>query len=316
MSLVAKTRVKRNAYFDSVVLMRIAAGLTARPEVDDASLMMGTPANKDILREAGLLDDAGSSAGPNDLVIAVRSEDNLVDGLLAEAETGLTALPAPTSAGEHGARRPRALAQVAGANLALISTPGAYAAAEALKALKLGMHVFLFSDNVPVEDEVMLKGGAWHRGLLVMGAECGAEGHGAGSPLGKAGRCQLHRLEARADRAERAPRHHVGGGRRDRMRPVTRSHHARRARTAGRDKGRRRPDRYPGDLLRRHLRLRGEPAAGRRQDVDRPLGERPSDRVPTRPPRARPRRGPVHRRPAPPDDRPDPEGRVRARGDP
>jgi len=173
MSLVAKTRVKRNAYFDSVVLMRIAAGLTARPEVDDASLMMGTPANKDILREAGLLDDAGSSAGPNDLVIAVRSEDNLVDGLLAEAETGLTALPAPTSAGEHGARRPRALAQVAGANLALISTPGAYAAAEALKALKLGMHVFLFSDNVPVEDEVMLKEEASHRGLLVMGPDCG-----------------------------------------------------------------------------------------------------------------------------------------------
>ena len=34
------------------------------------------------------------------------------------------------------------------ANLALISTPGEYAAAEALKALNLGLNVMLFSDNV------------------------------------------------------------------------------------------------------------------------------------------------------------------------
>jgi FdrA protein len=173
MAQVARTRVKRNAYFDSVVLMRIAALLTARDEVEDASLMMGTPANKDILREAGLLDDAGAAAGPNDLVIAVRAAEELVDGLLAEAEAGLATQPAATSAGEPGARRPRALAQVAGANLALISTPGAYAAAEALKALKLGMHVFLFSDNVTVDDELMLKEEAGRRGLLVMGPDCG-----------------------------------------------------------------------------------------------------------------------------------------------
>src|ERR1044072_2735657 len=90
---VARTRVKRNAYFDSVVLMRIAAALTSRPDVVNASLMMGTPANKDILREAGLLDDAGESAGPNDLVIAVRAAENAVEGLLGEAEAGLEAQP-------------------------------------------------------------------------------------------------------------------------------------------------------------------------------------------------------------------------------
>jgi FdrA protein len=169
---VARTRVKRNAYFDSVVLMRIAAVLTARPEVAGASLMMGTPANKDILGEAGLLDDEGAAAGPNDLVIAVRAGDEIIEGLLDEAEAGLDAQPT-ASTSTAGERRPRALAQAAGANLALISTPGTYAAAEALKALKLGMHVFLFSDNVPIDDELALKEEAGRRGLIVMGPDCG-----------------------------------------------------------------------------------------------------------------------------------------------
>src|SRR6266545_6464547 len=171
MTAVARTRVKRNAYFDSVVLMRIAASLTARSEVEDASLMMGTPANMDILREAGLLDDAGDAAGPNDLVIAVRADENLLDDLLAKAEAGLDTRPQPASAA--GERPPRALAQTSGANIALISTPGAYAAAEALKALKLGMHVFLFSDNVSLDEELTLKQEAQRRGLLVMGPDCG-----------------------------------------------------------------------------------------------------------------------------------------------
>jgi len=69
--------------------------------------------------------------------------------------------------------RPRTLEQVEGANLALISTPGTYAAGEALKALKLGLHVFLLSDNVSVEEELILKQEAGRRGLLVMGPDCG-----------------------------------------------------------------------------------------------------------------------------------------------
>lgn len=57
-------------------------------------------------------------------------------------------------------------------NLALISVPGRYAAAEALKAVRLGLHVFLFSDNVSVGDELALKQEAERRGLLVMGPDC------------------------------------------------------------------------------------------------------------------------------------------------
>ena len=55
----------------------------------------------------------------------------------------------------------------------MISTPGTYATAEAIKALKRGLHVFLFSDNVSVEDEIELKTMARREGLLVMGPDCG-----------------------------------------------------------------------------------------------------------------------------------------------
>ena len=55
----------------------------------------------------------------------------------------------------------------------MISVPGEYAAAEALKSIHLGLNVMLFSDNVSLADEVMLKREAGARGLLVMGPDCG-----------------------------------------------------------------------------------------------------------------------------------------------
>jgi succinyl-CoA synthetase alpha subunit len=48
-----------------------------------------------------------------------------------------------------------------------------YAARETRKALDLGLHVFLFSDNVSIEEEVSLKKIARDRGLLLMGPDCG-----------------------------------------------------------------------------------------------------------------------------------------------
>ncbi len=83
--------------------------------------------------------------------------------------------------------RPRSIdsarRRLPGANLALISVPGAFAAAEALKALKLGMHAMLFSDNVSLGDEVRLKRLAADKGLLLMGPDCGTA-YLNGVPLG------------------------------------------------------------------------------------------------------------------------------------
>jgi len=66
-----------------------------------------------------------------------------------------------------------AMQQLAGGNIALISVPGEFAAAEARRALKRGLHVLMFSDNIPIESEVALKQEARQRGLLMMGPDCG-----------------------------------------------------------------------------------------------------------------------------------------------
>jgi succinyl-CoA synthetase alpha subunit len=123
-----------------------------------------------------LLDGVGRAAGPNDLIVAVRGSDarDLREAL--DHADALLARP-PRSAGPKGARRPRsldaAIASLGGAELALISVPGEYAAAEARKALARGLHAMVFSDNVPVEDERALKLFARRKGLLVMGPDCG-----------------------------------------------------------------------------------------------------------------------------------------------
>lgn len=180
-AMSVKTLIRPGAYFDSVVLMRVAAELNARPDVNMASLVMGTPANRDVLDAAGLLTDDAAAAGPNDLVVAVDADESALDECLNAAVEALSRGAAPSSGGFEPVQ-PRTLAQVEG-NLALISTPGRYAAAEALKGLRRGMNVFLFSDNVPVDQEHMLKKEARDRGLLVMGPDCGTSII-SGVPLG------------------------------------------------------------------------------------------------------------------------------------
>jgi FdrA protein len=175
--------VRPGAYFDSVVLMQIASELRGRPGVRNASLGMGTAANKEVLEAAGLLAPDAADAGANDLIVALDTEDGGADDALAAAEAALEArLAPPAAAGGAEPRRPRTLAE-APAGLAIVSTPGRYAGAEALKALRLGMNVFCFSDNVPLEQEIELKREAHARGLIVMGPDCGTA-MVAGVPLG------------------------------------------------------------------------------------------------------------------------------------
>ena len=170
-------RIVHNTYRDSVSLMQLSARVAALPGVDQASVVMATEGNLALLREAGLL-EAAPAASPSDLLAVVRAEaPEAVEAALAEAERLLAAPAAPGArrAAREGAPRSlqSALATMPEANLALISTPGEYAAAEALKALRLGLHVMLFSDNVSVSDEAMLKREGGERGLLVMGPDCG-----------------------------------------------------------------------------------------------------------------------------------------------
>ena len=177
--------VKRGAYHDSVTLMRLSHLMEAVPGVTRAAAMMGTPANRALLRDAGLLDAEGETAAPTDLVIAVIADDEQAAHAAREAaEAGLAARP---EAGGGSVARPRTLRAAVrerpDASLALISVPGLYAGAEAMKALAAGLHVMLFSDNVPVEQEVELKRFARAHDRFVMGPDCGTAILG-GVPLG------------------------------------------------------------------------------------------------------------------------------------
>src|SRR6266581_8693844 len=172
------TRVVRNLYRDSVSLMQLSATLGKMSGMEQASVVMATPANVSLLREA-LFIDGEIEAGPNDLLIVLRGRSDAELGAAMEsAEKALNDVPR-SHAGEEspGAMPPKsiemALSAAPAANCALISTPGEYAAAEAAKALRLGLNVMLFSDNVPIHDEVALKTYGREHGRLVMGPDCG-----------------------------------------------------------------------------------------------------------------------------------------------
>ena len=178
--------VRRGFYLDSVALMRLSGRIAALEGVEEAALMMGTPANKQIMRDAGLLAAAGEAAEGGDLVIGVRAAD--AAAAQAALETAGSALDRPADRGaEAAAWRPRSIRAARKAapesNLALISVPGDFAAAEARKALRAGLHVMLFSDNVSLADELELKREARERGLLIMGPDCGTAILN-GAPLG------------------------------------------------------------------------------------------------------------------------------------
>ena len=156
--------------------MRLSRDLEQMAGVTSAAAMMGTPQNRVLLAEAGLLSREGEAASAADLIVAVAAD--CVESADAAHEAVQRALLArPPSAGSADAASPRtleaALRVLPGANLALISVPGLYAGTEAARALRAGLNVMLFSDNVPVETEIELKRTALELGLLMMGPDCG-----------------------------------------------------------------------------------------------------------------------------------------------
>lgn len=169
-------RIRRTFYMDSVALMRISRTVSSLVGIQTAALMIGSTTNKKLMRDAGLLNGDSDSAGANDLIIAVRANnETAANDALKDAEKLLDA-PATSGSGTkewNPKTLATALQQLPGANLALISVPGEFAAAETRRALNNGLHVMMFSDNVSIEDEVALKQEARHRGLLMMGPDCG-----------------------------------------------------------------------------------------------------------------------------------------------
>jgi FdrA protein len=177
--------IKPNTYQDSLRLMHLSNALRGFEGVDRVSLMMGTSANKEILRNAGLDVADLDNAKPTDLIIAAEVGDSAVgDALVARVNEFLSHQVSVLSrSGLRSARSlERAVDIIGEANLALVSIPGEYVALEVEGLLDRNINAFIFSDNVSVEVEVALKSRARECGLLVMGPDCGT-GYIRGLPL-------------------------------------------------------------------------------------------------------------------------------------
>ena len=177
MSTTTRCKVFANLYKDSVSLMQLTAQLREREGVAQASCVMATPTNLAQLKDADLAIDVEPS--PSDLLVVVRGEPQACDDAIAAAQESLQSKKAAGGGGEASAFELPLTSIALGvevepdADLVLISVPGDYAAAEAMKSLALGLHVMMFSDNVSIAEERAIKTAARARGLLVMGPDCG-----------------------------------------------------------------------------------------------------------------------------------------------
>ena len=172
---IVKVEIRSGAYYDSVILMQLQRSLANQPGILDAGVVMGTEANKDVLAQSDLLAPEAQAAGADDTVIVVKGEDDSsAQAALQKVDELLSSRRRHDVDEEY---RPKSLDSAAqmlpDAQWVLISVPGRYAAGVARQALRMGKNVFLYSDNVSLEDEIALKQMAAEKGLLVMGPDCG-----------------------------------------------------------------------------------------------------------------------------------------------
>ncbi|EGP4584249.1 hypothetical protein IZS84_000172 [Salmonella enterica] len=164
--------IKKGCFQDSVSLMIISRKLSESENVDDVSVMMGTPANKSLLETTGFWHDDFHGATPNDICVAIRTEavdDGITQVIVRQLEEALQQL-AQGSSGSQSLIQVRrwesACQKLPEANLALVSVAGEYAAELAEQALDRSLNVMIFSDNVTLDDEIRLKRRARDKGLL------------------------------------------------------------------------------------------------------------------------------------------------------
>jgi FdrA protein len=165
--------LRHGAYADSVTLLQVSRTVQEEPGVRAAQVAMATPLNLEVLTGMGF--DVPDAA-PDDLVVALQLDEGAELGdVLAAVDAALVrSTRAPDTAAEISPPRTTAAAlRLAPGAVVLVSVPGTHAFVEAMDALDAGSDVMVFSDNVPLEQEVALKQVAAERDLLVMGPDCG-----------------------------------------------------------------------------------------------------------------------------------------------
>jgi succinyl-CoA synthetase alpha subunit len=165
--------IRKNAYYDSVFLMGINKRLSEFSGVEQTAVLMGTEANKRLLTDIGITGTEIETALANDLIVAVVAETSeIVNEVIDNFDGTLRKLVAGTRSSDVHTLS-AAIERKSEANLAVFSIPGDYVANEARSALENDLNVFIFSSNVPLEQELELKQIGHDRNLLVMGPDCG-----------------------------------------------------------------------------------------------------------------------------------------------
>ncbi|GAA4735412.1 acyl-CoA synthetase FdrA [Nocardioides endophyticus] len=167
--------LRPGAYADSVTLLQVSRAVQSLDGVLAAQVAMATALNIEVLTEMGFA--VPVEATSNDMVVALRLADgDALTAALAGVDQALRDANRRPDEGSPEIAAPRstrsALRRTSDA-VVVVSVPGPSALVEAMDAVDAGRDVMVFSDNVPVEQEVALKRAAAERGVLVMGPDCG-----------------------------------------------------------------------------------------------------------------------------------------------
>jgi FdrA protein len=167
--------IKKGEYYDSISIMLIAKHISEMDGIADSAVVMGTKENTAMLTASGLMTKDLRQAGEMDLLVALKLKDGVETRSIL---VGIDAIFKATKISDESETfAPQsidsALNILPDANLMMISVAGRYAGDVAMKSLQLGLHVMLFSDNVPIEEEIKLKNLAREKNLFVMGPDCG-----------------------------------------------------------------------------------------------------------------------------------------------
>ncbi|MDO9514290.1 MAG: acyl-CoA synthetase FdrA [Elusimicrobiota bacterium] len=167
-----KNFILKDNYNDSVVLMNAANSVRNEFSNKNVSAVMATPQNMDLLESLGLLSDEGKKALSADLIFAVDADNDQAEQMFASFQKVMAAKSSEKDSSEESDSS-FDTALLDDAALVLMSIPGRYVPREAERALMAGKNVMVFSDNVPLSDEIRLKKLAVEKKLLFMGPDCG-----------------------------------------------------------------------------------------------------------------------------------------------
>lgn len=170
--------VKSNYYRDSLNLLKISDIMKRSSSgIVEAVVIMGTKTNKAVLVKLGFPSTKINQATESDLIIAIEAVDKgSVDSALRKVEELLHSDGSSDTSNlvsENPTDLDSALVSMSKANLALISIPGEYVKDLSIKLSNEGIHQQIFSDHVPLDDELTIKEYAAKKGVLVLGPGAG-----------------------------------------------------------------------------------------------------------------------------------------------